>query len=62
LKDSWSIAKAKSHNKRFKKAKRAFEGGLPFISFFDVYIVVAPLYVKFCKVTRFLELVVEFRD
>ena len=56
------VAKAESHDKGFKKAKGAFEGGFPFITFFDAYVVITPSYVKFGKVAGSLEFVYEFWD
>ena len=46
LKGCWCIAEFKGHNHQFKKAKRAFEGGFPFIIFFNMNVVVAPADIK----------------
>ena len=51
LESGWSIAKSKGHYEGFKKAKGAFEGGFPFMAFFDAYVVVAPSYVEFREIT-----------
>jgi hypothetical protein len=62
LKGGWSIAKAENHDKGFKKAQRAVEDGLSFITIFDLYVIITPLYIKLGKVMGFLEFVNEFRD
>ena len=62
LEGSRGITKAKSHNEGFKKAKGAFEGCIPFITFLDSYVVITPLYIKLCEVVEFLEFINKFRN
>jgi hypothetical protein len=62
LEGGWSIAKAESHDKGFKKAQRAVEDSLSFITIFDLYVIITPSYIKLDKVMGFLEFVNEFRD
>jgi hypothetical protein len=46
LEGCWGVCKAKKHDRWLEESFAYFKGGLPFISFLDVDIVVAPLYVK----------------
>jgi hypothetical protein len=47
LKRGWGVGESEEHYHWFKKAFVGDEGCLPFISFFDPYIVVSPTYVEF---------------
>jgi hypothetical protein len=59
LEGSRGVAETKGHDKRFKKAKGAFNGGFPFITGFNADVVVAPADIKFSKVAGTLEFVNE---
>ena len=43
------ISEAKKHHHGFKKSQGCYEGGLLFISLFDVYVVIPLPQVQFCK-------------
>jgi hypothetical protein len=46
LEGCWRVCKAKEHNRWLKESLAGFKGGLLFIPFFDVDVVVTPLYVE----------------
>jgi hypothetical protein len=54
LKGSGGVAEAKSHDKGFKKAKGALEGGFPFIACANADVVIAPTDVELGKIARSL--------
>ena len=50
LKCGRGIAKAEGHDEGFEETELAFEGGFPFITLFDVDVIVTPMDIEFGKV------------
>ena len=47
LECSGGIRESEEHDSRFEQALIGDEGCLPFVSFFDAYVIVSPAYVEF---------------
>ncbi|KAG5734891.1 hypothetical protein E4T56_gene13754 [Termitomyces sp. T112] len=62
LKGGGAIGETKEHNKWFEQPLVGLEGCLPFVSLLNAHIVVTPLDIQFCEVSRALEVVGEFED
>ncbi|KAG5735370.1 hypothetical protein E4T56_gene12816 [Termitomyces sp. T112] len=62
LESGGAVGLSEEHNEWFKQSLVGLEGGLPFISFLDVHIVVAPLDIQFSEVLCTLEVVDELGD
>ena len=59
LERSRGVAESEEHDSGFIGSSVADERGFPFVSFFDLYVVVSPSKVYLCEVLRSLELVDE---
>jgi hypothetical protein len=62
LKGGGGIAEAEGHDKGFKEAKGAFEGGFPFIAMFNTDVVITPADVEFGKIAGALKFIDEVRN
>ena len=62
LKGGGGVAETKEHDCGFVGSSMADERGLPFVTFFNPYIIVSPPKVYLCEVLRALELVDKLRD
>ena len=56
------ITHAEEHYCWFKQSSVHFEGGFPFISFLDPYVVISPSDVQFGEILSVFDLVHQFRD
>ncbi|KAG5336756.1 hypothetical protein C0989_011889 [Termitomyces sp. Mn162] len=62
LKGGRAVGESKEHNKQLEQSPVGLEGSLPFVSFLDMHVVVAPLDVQFSEVSYTLEVVDELGD
>ena len=46
-----AVGEPEEHHQGFEEAPIHSEGGFPFVSLLDSYIVVSPMYIRFCKVS-----------
>jgi len=56
LEGGGGVGQSKEHDSWFEQSCRGFEGGLPFVAFFDSDVVVPPSYVEFGEKRSALEL------
>jgi hypothetical protein len=53
----WGICDPKEHNHGFEQAVVGSKHSFPFIPFLDLYVIVAPAYIKLCEVASTMQLV-----
>jgi len=49
LKGRWGVGQTKEHDSGFEESIACFEGGLPFVTFFDTDVVISPADVELGK-------------
>ena len=50
LEGGWDVGEAEEHDKGLEDTPICSEGGLPFISLLDSYVVISPAYIQLCEV------------
>src|SRR3981189_3261653 len=62
LERSWRIGESKEHHQGFEKAFVCDKSGLPFVTFFNSYVVITPTYVQLGKDLGTFQLVNKLRN